>query len=95
LKILESLAAGIPIVSTSAGAEGLNLVHGRDILIADEPRQFAQSVLQLLKDENLRSLLRKNGRDFVENHYDWRVIHSQFETYIAQVIQTRHIVEKA
>jgi len=95
LKILESLAAGVPVVSTAAGAEGLNLMNGKEILIADEPRAFARAVLHLLQDAPAREALRRNGRQFVEAHSDWRVINAQFECYIEQVMQLGHVEEKA
>lgn len=55
IKILEALAAGVPVVSTSVGAEGLALRHGVDLLVADDPREFAAECARLLSDEALRN----------------------------------------
>jgi glycosyltransferase involved in cell wall biosynthesis len=74
LKILESLAMGTPVVSTAKGAEGLDLVAERDLLIADAPDAFAAAVLRLLGDPALRERLGANGRREVVARYDWQVI---------------------
>src|SRR4029077_17781489 len=49
-KILEAGACGIPVVSTTLGAEGIAVEHGRDILLADEPEAFASSIIRLIKE---------------------------------------------
>ena len=74
LKILEALAMGKAIVSTSVGAEGLDLKDGEEIFIADEPIAFADTVIRLLTDPTLRRRIGKNGRARVEQDYDWRSI---------------------
>ena len=74
LKILEALAMGKAVVSTTVGAEGLDLVDGEEILIADEPAAFAAAVLRLLTDASLRRKIGENGRARVERDYDWRSI---------------------
>ncbi len=89
LKILESLALGTPVVATSKGAEGLDLVPGRDLLIADEPADFAAAVLRLLQDAALRETLSFNGRRAVEAKYDWQTIGEQFNDFIEQVVSSR------
>lgn len=85
LKILESLALGTPVVATSKGAEGLNLVPGRDILLADSPADFAAAVLRLLADPDLRETLRRNGR-VAAAQYDWSIIGQQFNNFIEKVV---------
>lgn len=71
LKILEAMACGVPVVSTTKGAEGLDVTPGRDILIADTPAAFAEAVLCLLGDAALRASLAAAGRHLVESQYDW------------------------
>ncbi len=85
LKILESLALGTPVIATCKGAEGLELVPGRDLLIADEPAEFAAAVLHLLQDPDLRATLSHNGRQAVEARHDWRMIGQHFNDFIEQV----------
>ncbi len=74
LKILEALAMGKAVVSTTVGAEGLALRDGEEIFIADEPKLFAEAVTQLLTDSSLRRKIGENGRARVEQDYDWRNI---------------------
>ena len=94
LKVLESLAIGTPVVSTMKGAEGLDLVSGRDLLIADEPESFASAVLRLLEDEKLRSLLAEHGRTAVKSLYDWSMIGPRFTQWVEDTalasVRTRH-----
>lgn len=72
VKILNALAHGLPIVSTALGAEGIAVTPGHDILIADEPSDFAAAVLSLLHDPGLANRLRQNGRQLAESVYDYR-----------------------
>lgn len=71
LKILESMALGTPVVSTSKGAEGLGVKHQENILIADEPDRFAHAVIDLLCDDELRNRLSSNARQLVQDQYNW------------------------
>jgi glycosyltransferase involved in cell wall biosynthesis len=89
LKILEAMALGTPVVSTSKGAEGLETTHEENILIADDPEDFAQSVLRLLRDENLRARLSANGRRLVEMRYSWEICARQLEQLLHQVVEQR------
>ena len=86
LKILEAMALGTPVVSTSKGAEGLAVTHGVDILIADSPETFAAAVLRVLSDSTLREQLARNGRDLVERFYTWDRIGGQLETILDEAI---------
>lgn len=71
LKILEAMAMGKAIVSTTIGAEGIRVTHGQDILLADDPASFADSVCLLLKDPDLRKQLGHNARKLVVSRYTW------------------------
>lgn len=74
LKILEALALRKAVVSTTIGAEGLNLVDQQEIILADQPDQFAKSIIELLDDAQRRRLLGEKGRERVENNYGWPAI---------------------
>lgn len=74
LKILEAIALGRPVVSTSIGCEGLNLLDNEHILIADDPVSFAQKTIRLLTDPSFRQHVVCNGRQIIETRYDWNVI---------------------
>lgn len=82
IKILEALALGTPVVSTTKGAEGLEITPGSDILIADSPTGFASAVLRLLEDPNLRQNLSQNGRRTVVKQYDWKIIGQSLNEFI-------------
>ena len=66
LKILEALALGTPVITTSKGAEGLDVQPGRDLLVADSPSDFARAVIRVLNEPELREQLQVNGRKAVE-----------------------------
>lgn len=86
LKILEAMALGTPVVATSKGAEGLDMIPGRDLLVADQPADFAAAVLRLLQDSTLHETLRRNGRQVVEARYDWQMIGQQFNDFIEKIV---------
>ena len=65
MKLLEAFAAGMPTVTTTDGAAGLDLEDGRELLIADGPHEFADRVVRLLGDRALRDRLREGGRRFL------------------------------
>jgi glycosyltransferase involved in cell wall biosynthesis len=71
LKILEALAMNLPLVSTRVGAEGLDLRAGEDLLLADEPQEFADAVLALANDRDRARRLAASGRARVLERYDW------------------------
>jgi len=73
LKILEAFAAGLPVVSTPVGAEGLDVIHGRDIWLAPRPR-FAEAVVQILKDREHAATVATHARRLVSDRYDWSAI---------------------
>jgi len=68
-KILEAGACGIPLVSTTLGAEGIPLVDGRDILVADQPEAFATAILRLLEDKPLAAGLAANCARLVRGQF--------------------------
>jgi glycosyltransferase involved in cell wall biosynthesis len=86
LKILEAMALGTPVVSTSKGAEGLEVTAGQDILIADGPSAFADAVLRLLDDPQLRNRLADAGRQLVQVRYGWDRSADQLEQLLLAVV---------
>jgi polysaccharide biosynthesis protein PslH len=71
VKILEALARGLPVVSTTLGVEGIDVVPGMHLLVADQPDEFARAVIRLLTERDLAERLARSGRTLVENRYDW------------------------
>jgi glycosyltransferase involved in cell wall biosynthesis len=74
VRILEGLAYGEAIVTTTIGLEGIEAESGKEVIVADTPQDFAEAVLQLLDNFEMRSEIAKNGRDLVERKYDWQVV---------------------
>jgi polysaccharide biosynthesis protein PslH len=85
LKILESMALGTPVVSTSKGAEGIEAMDGQHLLIADDAESFARRVAELLADRALRDRLTHNARHLVASHYDWTAIGQRFLSRVEQM----------
>jgi glycosyltransferase involved in cell wall biosynthesis len=86
IKILEAMALGTPVVATSKGAEGLDVTPNQDILIADEPAEFASQVVRLLRDPDLRQRLAANARCLVKRRYDWTSIGQRFVGLIEEAV---------
>jgi glycosyltransferase involved in cell wall biosynthesis len=74
LKILEALAMGRPVVSTTVGAEGLAVESGRHLVLADTPEDFAGAISTLLIDAPRRRALGAAGRALIDAEYRWEQI---------------------
>lgn len=71
LKILEAMAAGVPVVSTTLGAEGLDVRHDENILIADTTEQLVHAITSVIENKTRRNQLSAAGRELVSRRYDW------------------------
>ncbi len=79
VKILKAWQWGIPIVSTTIGAEGIATEHGQNILLADDPIEFSEAVVGVMTDDRLASRLINNGWASVVAKYDWRKVYTQLD----------------
>ncbi len=70
-KVLEAMAMGVPVVSTTLANQGINAGDRKEIMIADDPADFARAVVELLLNEDLRRSMADQARRFVEEHYSW------------------------
>jgi glycosyltransferase involved in cell wall biosynthesis len=86
LKILEAMALRVPVVSTPKGCEGLHLVPGQDLLVADDPTQFAEAVLRLFDEQDFREQMAFNGCAKVREMYDWNRIGEKFSKMIHSMV---------
>ena len=77
LKILEAMAFGRPVVTTSIGCEGLDVVDGEHLLIGDTAEAFSENVINLLHHSELSERMSTAGQRLVEERYDWSVIASK------------------
>jgi glycosyltransferase involved in cell wall biosynthesis len=73
IKILDAMAAGKAVVSTTIGCEGLDVLHGEHLLIADRPADFSRSCLGLMADRGRREALGSAARRLVEERYRWEL----------------------
>jgi polysaccharide biosynthesis protein PslH len=85
LKILEALAMGCAVVSTTVGAEGLDVVHERQVVLADDPQAFAAAVLRLLDDPERCRELAIQGRLLVEKQYGWDALSERFGSFVREI----------
>lgn len=85
LKVLEAMAVGRPVVSTTVGCEGLDVHDGAELLMADDPIEFAQLVVQLLCDPGRRAQLASKARALIERRYDWPIIGEKLLAAYAEI----------
>ena len=74
LKILEAMAAGVPVITTTIGAMGIDAVPGRDLLVGDTATELADLAAEVIEDDDVANALSLAGRRLVEERYDWRVV---------------------
>lgn len=86
LKILDAWAMGKAVVSTTVGCEGLSAVDNVNILIRDEPHEFAEAVEQVLSDPILRERLGRGARTTAERSYNWGVIGAEMNRAFRAII---------
>jgi glycosyltransferase involved in cell wall biosynthesis len=88
LKIYEAMATAKAVVSTTVGAEGLDIHHGRDIMLADDAKSFAQAVMMLLRDRNLRARYERAAAETAAR-YDWPAIGDRFSDILQSVAEKK------
>jgi len=84
LKIFESMAAGVAVVSTTIGAEGLPVEPGTEILIADDPASFADGCLRLMEDPAGRARMTEAARRMVASRFSWEAVSVEFERLVIE-----------
>jgi len=88
LKVLEAMAAGIPMVSTSIGCEGIQVTDGDNILMADTAEEFAAKVVALLRNDELRKRLSQSARSLVERKYSWKRIVAEYQKELEKLVRS-------
>jgi glycosyltransferase involved in cell wall biosynthesis len=83
VKILDAWSWGLPVVSTTIGAEGIHVQNEKNLLLGDSAPAFAQAVTRVLMDPTLAQRLGQNGRQTVTDRYDWRVIYAAWDEVYA------------
>jgi sugar transferase (PEP-CTERM/EpsH1 system associated) len=88
IKIFEAMAMGKAVISTTMGAEGLPVRHGENIILADDPADFARQVVQLLRDPQRRAQLGRAARQLVEENYGWPSVAAHFDQIMHAVVHS-------
>ncbi len=86
-KILEAMALGRPVVSTSLGAEGIPALNGENIILADEPGNFVQGILDLISNTSLYQKIQTNARRLMEDKYAWEKGVAVLENILEEMTQ--------
>jgi sugar transferase (PEP-CTERM/EpsH1 system associated) len=84
-KVLEAMAAGKAIIATPQSVAGLRVVPGEHLMVADTPEKFADTTLEVIRDESLRESLELRARYFVEAEHDWNPLHQKLVELIEAV----------
>ena len=99
VKVLSALGRGIPVVTTSVGAEGIDARHGQQILIQDEAAPMAADILRLLRDQLLWQRLSEDGRQLVRDRYTWKSLLAQMrntmDTELERTVLRRRLVNES
>jgi len=82
LKIYECMAAGVPVVSTTVGAEGLRYKNGEDIVLADDAGSFADACIRLLNEDAARRAIAQNALDHAQRNFSWEAVSREFEAIL-------------
>jgi polysaccharide biosynthesis protein PslH len=90
LKILEALAAGLPVVSTRVGAEGLELAPGEHYIAVDDPEGMAEALVASIRDPRPARVMAARSRPFVLDRYDWDMLATKLETVWLECAETAH-----
>jgi glycosyltransferase involved in cell wall biosynthesis len=78
-KVLEAMACATPVVATSQATAALDVVSGRDLVIADDAEAFGKEILNLLEHPRRRTAIGRQGRKFVEQNHSWDAVTAQLE----------------
>jgi glycosyltransferase involved in cell wall biosynthesis len=94
LKVLEGLSMAKPMVSTTLGCEGIDVKNGEHLLVADEPAQLADAVLELLGNPELGARLGQCGRELVLRQYSWETVVEELERFYGELLGAREAAGK-
>jgi glycosyltransferase involved in cell wall biosynthesis len=85
-KVLEAMAAGVPVVSTRLGLQGLDVQPDRDVLRADDDAGLASHIVAVLRDDTLAARLGRAGRAYVEANHRWSAVVDKYEALYREVL---------
>ena len=85
-----SMSYGVPVVTTSIGAEGMNIVDRETALIADDPIEFAKSIIEIYNSDELWTSLSKNGLENVKKYFSIETVKNKIEECFEDLISLKH-----
>jgi glycosyltransferase involved in cell wall biosynthesis len=88
IKVYEAMAMGKAVISTRIGVEGLPVTNGKNVVVVEEGREFANAVVQLLGDAELRTSIGNSARRFVERHASWSIVAERFAGICQRIVKT-------
>ncbi|WP_176776374.1 glycosyltransferase [Nitrosomonas oligotropha] len=94
-KINTSMTYGVPVVATTVAAEGMNLTHGKDILVADTPEDFARQIVRAYDDEQLWTSLSNSGKVNIEEHFSFAVAERQLRNILQDGQNSKNTINQA
>lgn len=89
LKIVTAMAFGMPVVTTSVGIEGIEATEENGVILEDTEKGFADAIINLLEDDQRRSLYGRKARIFVEDHYSWNAISKKLLRFYNSILQDK------
>jgi glycosyltransferase involved in cell wall biosynthesis len=92
IRVLQAMAVGKPVVSTSMGATGINVSPGENIILADEPREFADRVIGLLNDKQLRQKIGARARLLMKAEHSWENLTDKLNVLLEQVAKGNRLI---
>ncbi|MBC8127661.1 MAG: glycosyltransferase [Gloeobacteraceae cyanobacterium ES-bin-144] len=88
IKIIEAFANRCPVISTTRGCEGLNVEHGKQLLIADRPQDFANACVELLRNAPLRNQMMESAFAFSEREHSQEIVEKLLRSSVASLLET-------
>lgn len=85
-KVLEAMASGIPVVATKEASEGIKCNPGKDILVAEDEKDFALKTIELIRNMDYRNKIIANSRRLVEEIYDWKKITNRLNAFYSEIV---------
>lgn len=95
LKVLEAMAMKKPVVTTSIGCEGIDVTDGTTVLIRNDPHQFADTVVMLLRSAKVRERLTRNAFELIRAKYEWSVIGEIADAFFHSIVAANSIRRRA